>query len=404
VLILIWNAYAIGGTIRTTLNLAGYLAHEHDVEIVSVVRKADRPFFAFPPGVTVSALVDRRPGATPPRLRRMRARLERLPSVFMHPAERSARDWNVWTDMMLARKLRRRTGFLMSTRPGLNLVSALVRPPGMITIGQEHLNLAAHPKAIREAIRHWYPRLDAVVALTNADFEHHDELLGDRVRVERIPNTVRPMGGSPADLDATVVMAAGRLRPQKGFDLLVRAYARVVVDHPDWELRIHGGGPERERLLALAKHEGIAENVTFPGLARELGVEMAKASVFVLSSRSEGFPLILIEAMSKGLAVVSFDCPTGPSDVIDDHRNGILVPAEDVDALARGIREMIDDPELRQRCGSAAAETARAYTMDAIGPQWTALLRDLARMRWAPRPLVRAREPTTKRGPHESST
>lgn len=398
-LILIWNVYAMGGTIRTTLNLAGYLAQDHEVEIVSVVRRVDRPFFTFSPGVTVSALVDHRPGATSPPLRRLRARLERQPSVLMHPAERSARDWNVWTDMMLARKLHRRTGFLMSTRPGLNLVSALVKPPGMITIGEEHLNLAAHPKAIRKAIRHSYPRLDALVALTNADIEHHEELLGDRVRLERIPNTVRAMGGSPADLDATVVMGAGRLKPQKGFDLLIRAYARVVLDHPDWELRIYGGGSERKRLFAIAEHEGIAEHVTLPGLARQLGGEMAKASVFVLSSRSEGFPLILIEAMSKGLAVVAFDCPTGPSDVIDDHRNGILVPAEDVDALARGIREMIDDPELRQRCGSAAAETARAYTMEAIGPQWTALLRDLARMRWAPRALVVGPEPNTH-GPH----
>ena len=129
---------------------------------------------------------------------------------------------------------------------------------------------------------------------------------------------------------------------------------------------------------------------------------MAKASVFVLSSRSEGFPLILIEAMSKGLAVVAFDCRTGPSDVIDDHRNGILVPAGDVDALARGIREMIEDPELRHRCGSAAAETARGYTMQAIGPQWTALLRDLARTRWATRALAVRPEP--KHGPDAQSS
>ena len=382
---MIWNAYAMGGTIRTILNLAGYLAQDHEVEIVSVVRRVGRPFFTFPPGVTVSALVDHRAGATSRPLRRLRARLERRPSVLMHPADRSAHDWNVWTDIMLARKLRRRTGFLMTTRPGLNLLSALVSPPGMITIGQEHMNLASHRKPIRRAIRRRYPRLDALVVLTRADVEHYEERLGGRLRLERIPNTVRAMGGPPPDLDTAVVMSAGRLKPQKGFDLLVRAYARVAPDHPDWELRIHGGGPQRKRLLTVAEQEGIAQHVTLPGIAQQLGAEMAKASVFVLSSRFEGFPLTLIEAMSKGLAVVAFDCRTGPSDVIDDHRNGILVPAKDVDALARAIRAMIEDPELRHRCASAAAETARAYTMQAIGPQWTALLRDLARTRWAPR-------------------
>ena len=108
---------------------------------------------------------------------------------------------------------------------------------------------------------------------------------------------------------------------------------------------------------------------------------MAQASIFVLSSRFEGFPLILLEAMSKGMSVVSFDCPTGPSDIVDDHRNGILVPAKDIDGLARGIDEMIGDEELRRRTAAAAVETAQQYTMEAIGPQWIALFEELNRTR-----------------------
>jgi glycosyltransferase involved in cell wall biosynthesis len=104
---------------------------------------------------------------------------------------------------------------------------------------------------------------------------------------------------------------------------------------------------------------------------------MEQASLFVLSSRFEGFPLILIEAMSKGLPVVSFDCPTGPRDVIDDHRNGILVPPKDIDALASGMLELIADDELRHRLGAAAALTADKYTADAIGSEWERLLDEL---------------------------
>ena len=103
--------------------------------------------------------------------------------------------------------------------------------------------------------------------------------------------------------------------------------------------------------------------------------------MFVLSSRFEGFPLILLEAMSKGLPVVSFDCPTGPRELIENRRNGMLVADGDVDALAAGMREMIADPELRERLAAASVETVQAYSMQAIGPRWDALLDELRRDR-----------------------
>jgi glycosyltransferase involved in cell wall biosynthesis len=110
---------------------------------------------------------------------------------------------------------------------------------------------------------------------------------------------------------------------------------------------------------------------------------MATSSIFVLSSRFEGFPLVLLEAMSKGLGIVAFDCPTGPADIVDDHRNGILVPAADVAGLARGIIELIEDDALRRRCAAAAVETAHRYTMEQVGPQWNALLDELRAARGA---------------------
>ena len=100
--------------------------------------------------------------------------------------------------------------------------------------------------------------------------------------------------------------------------------------------------------------------MTIEGPAEDIGADMAEASVFVLSSRFEGFPLILLEAMSKGMGIVSFDCPTGPADIVDDHRNGLLVPHEDVEGLSRAIREIVEDEELRRRMAAAAIETAAA--------------------------------------------
>jgi glycosyltransferase involved in cell wall biosynthesis len=175
------------------------------------------------------------------------------------------------------------------------------------------------------------------------------------------------------------VVAAGRLAPQKGFDLLIAAFGEVAADHPDWRLRILGSGDRRAELQAMIDARGLADGVELAGATSDIGAELAQASIFALSSRREGFPLVLVEAMSKGLAVVSFACPTGPEDLIEDHANGILVPPQDISAFATALRELIEDEPLRRRLGAAAATTASAYGVDAVGPRWEALLEAVIR-------------------------
>lgn len=377
----------MGGTIRSVHNLAGYLAAEdYEVEIISIFRRRDNPFFGeFPPGVKVSALNDDRPGAKPGRPRLLHRILKGRSSVLMHPADRGFGECSLWVDLMLVRKLRGQSGFLIGTRPGLNLIAAELSPPGLITIGEEQMHLHAHSRPLRKAMRRLYPKLDALAVLTERDMHEYESLLSEglrdgRPRMVSIPNTVRELGGAKADLGARTVLAAGRLTPQKGFDLLIRAFGPVVSRHPHWRLRICGRGERGDNLRRLVEKQGLSDVIDLPG-PRNLVDEMAKASIFVLSSRFEGFPLVLLEAMSKGMAVVAFDCPTGPGEVVDDHRNGILVPAGDVEGLATGILELIEDEDLRRRCGAAAVETARNYTMEAIGPKWEALLGELAQAR-----------------------
>jgi glycosyltransferase involved in cell wall biosynthesis len=117
--------------------------------------------------------------------------------------------------------------------------------------------------------------------------------------------------------------------------------------------------------------------VELPGRTDALGAAMAAGSLFVLSSRWEGFGLVLVEAMGKGLPVVSFDCPRGPSDIVTPGEDGLLVPPEDVPGLTAALLELIEDPPRRARMAAAARETARRYEPAAIVPQWDALLRDL---------------------------
>jgi glycosyltransferase involved in cell wall biosynthesis len=389
---LLGSAWGMGGTIRTTLNLAGYLAQRREVEILSVMRRRDRPFFEFPPGVRVTALDDQRAHG------RLRAALRSLPSALMPRDWRPFRSCSLLTDVRLVRALRGRSGILVGTHPCLNLVIADLSPPGLVTIGHEQMHLRAHHDSVRRAMAHAYPHLDALVTLTEQDAREYAGLVHGPLRVAVVPNSARALEGGEASPDARTIVAAGRLTPQKGFDLLIEAFALVAPSHPGWRLRICGGGWQRPELERLVAERGLDEAVDLPGRVKQLGEEMARASLFVLSSRFEGFPLILIEAMSKGLPVVSFDCPTGPRDVIEDRRNGILVPPGDVEALARAMAEVMDDPELRRRLGAAAALTARGYTIDAVGPRWESLFDELTDRRPAGLVTRRRRRPAPAAG------
>jgi glycosyltransferase involved in cell wall biosynthesis len=379
---LLYTAWGMGGTIRAVLNLAGHLARDYDVTIISVCRTSDRPFFPFPPGVKVVSIDDRRP-KEPSRLGRQlrRVRFSARSSVLMDRSDNVALQFNLWAEIKLVRRLRRRTGFLVTTRPGLNILAAELAPPGLITIGQDHMNFTAYSEALRASMLRAYPRLDAVVLLTERDRASYPQLDGGSVRVEQIPNAVRDMGPQMADLDAKLVISAGRLTRQKGYDLLIPAFGQVVERHPEWRLRIFGAGWRRPALRKMIKKRGLDDVVTLDPPAKDLGAEMEVASVYALSSRFEGLPLVLLEAMSKGMAVLGTDCPTGPAELIEHRRNGILVQMGDVDALARGLLELIEDADLRRSCAAAAIETAREYAPAAVGARWETLLAEL----WAAR-------------------
>lgn len=363
------------GIARVVLNLAGRLAASgHDVEVLSLYRNRRRPAFAVAPGVTITYLLPygtRRADSPPLRF----AEAAASPSVLGR-----RRALNALTDRVLADAFAElgRNDVLITVRPALHPASLVLAPRGrFVRIGWDHLNFRARYDEgvggvdIDRAIE----SLDAYVVLTEADARDYC-LRHPDARVEVIRNGL-PWKPAPTYVPRTErrVVAAGRLMPVKGFDLLISAWARVSADRPDWTLSIYGEGGREAGLREWAARLGV--EVDFAGFTRDIRPVFASAPIVAVSSRSEGFGMTLIEAASQGAALVAFDCPRGPGEIVVDRSNGRLVPAGDVPALAAALAEAMDDEAARVRWGRQALQYSWQYDAARIVAQWEALIEDL---------------------------
>lgn len=226
------------------------------------------------------------------------------------------------------------------------------------------------------ALRRWlYPRATALVVQTRSVATwaraHCRRVEVIENFVERPPRHADPGGGQ----GPWRLLAMGRLSVEKGFDLLIEAFGRIAGPRPDWSLTILGEGPERGRLEALAASLGLERRVSLPGLVADPWPHLLAAHAFALPSRREGYPNALLEAMAAGLPAVAFDCPSGPSDIIEDDRNGLLVAAGDVAALAAALGRLADVPAERVRLGSKAREVAVTHAPARILGRWSDLVK-----------------------------
>jgi GalNAc-alpha-(1->4)-GalNAc-alpha-(1->3)-diNAcBac-PP-undecaprenol alpha-1,4-N-acetyl-D-galactosaminyltransferase len=227
------------------------------------------------------------------------------------------------------------------------------------------------PRIWRLLRRFFYMKAGAVVAQTQDAaiwLQKHC-----RTKIDVIPNALRTLPETCGERRC-YVLAIGRLTHQKGFDLLLRAFARIARDFEGWSVAIIGEGEERETLVKLRRELLLDNRVEFVGQTSEVVGWILQAGLVVQPSRFEGFPNVVLESMGLGAAVISADCPSGPSDLIEDGINGRLVPVEDVEALAAAMAELIADPGERERLGRAAYFVRERYRQDVVMGLWDACL------------------------------
>lgn len=259
------------------------------------------------------------------------------------------------------------------------LVLLATRGLGLPVLVVETSDPEAEPKGGAWAwFRRWTYSFKALVVVPTARARSHfSPDIQSRTTVIPNPVTPAPPEGAAPPEDSPPrpsLVAMGSLRPYKGFDLLLEAFSRLKESHPEWSLTIYGEGPERARLEALRDELGLEGRVRLPGRVKNPHGVLPQADLFVLPSRREGYPMVLIEALSCGLPAVAADCRFGPREILRDGVDGVLVPPEDPEALAEAMGRLMSEEKERRRLSQAALEINERYSLDKVMGVWEDLL------------------------------
>jgi glycosyltransferase involved in cell wall biosynthesis len=352
-----------GGAERVTVNLANYwVAMGHRVTIATLAGRSE-----------VSYRLD-----------------ERVERIDLDVARESRKSFDALLGLVRTLRAIRRT--LKRLRPdaaiGMMTTSATLLAIAALGLqlriaGSERTHPPCYPvprtwRVLRRVVYGW---LSVVVAQTGETGEWLRRNTNAR-KVVVIPNPWMPVEQQRPVLkpeaviaaDANLVLAVGRLVEAKRFDLLIDAFAQLAERHSQWHLTILGEGPDRASLEALTGRLKLRGRISLPGRAGNVGEWYERADLFVLSSAYEGFPNALLEAMGSGVAAIAFACPTGPSELVKNGKNGLLVPPLDNAELARAMERLMVDPSARERLGKAAKQVRNTYQMDRIGDLWLSAL------------------------------
>ncbi|OHV12050.1 glycosyltransferase family 4 protein [Kushneria phosphatilytica] len=238
-------------------------------------------------------------------------------------------------------------------------------------IACEHVAFTSHSSTIQKMKRVAFKSYDKVVFLTERDLEN----FSDMKKFVQIPNPTPFSNISAArhQPDNKKALAVGRLTAQKGFDLLIPAWKAFAEHHPDWKVVIVGEGEDRPMLEKMILESGLQDSCVLNGQSQDIESFYREADLMLMSSRFEGLPMSLIEAQSFALPIVSFDCETGPREIVTHGQDGYLVPVSDTKGFAEAISKVVDEPATYASMSEEASRNALRFDQERIVEQWQSL-------------------------------
>lgn len=367
---------AYGGIEKAIINTANLLSERYEVEIISVYNMPDSPAFPLSDRVTVRYLLRE----TPNREQWKMALRDKKPLAFIRESFRAVK-------ILVAKKLAMikavreiKSGIIISTRHEDNMLLSRHGRPGVGKIAQLHHD-HKFDKKLLEGFEKGYGNIDIFMLLTPGLAEEVSQIMAENrhTRLVAVPNFLEkfPENVVPGNREK-LILSAGRLEPVKGFDRLIEAFAAIHEKVPQWKLVILGEGVERDKLEQLIAQNGLESCVCLPGRADFSRVEqyMSKASVFAMSSHSEGLPFVLVEALSCKLPVVAYDVRVGPEAVIGSSGAGILVEDGNGAEYADAVLRLAEDEQLRLKMAEAAALRAEYFSRENVSLLWYELLEE----------------------------
>ena len=351
----------IGGIERVTSLLANYLTNNPNlkIDIVSLFKGRDKPNYHISDRIKIHYLSESSHGAKPHSLGRIKSLIKKIGKVntFFSNAD---------YDIVLAQSFPSAFALFFSEFPKNKVIAV------------EHVYAQYYNRILQKIRASIYRRFGKVVVLTNNDKIFFDSFL-PRNKTIVIPNPVCLADTQISSLKNKLIVSVGRLEYQKGYDTLINCMNELHAHYPEWRLNIYGDGTLRDKLQYQIDSNHLSAHVKLCGQTNDINSKLREASFYVMSSHFEGFPMVLVEAMNQGLPCVSFDCPNGPSDIIVNGKNGILVPDQNKDELIKAMTILIQDQNLRKQMGLYASKSTNRFSIEIISQRWEKLFEETAK-------------------------
>lgn len=361
-----------GGIEKCVCALANLLSSKYQVEIACSYKLYNEPVFALNNNVSIKYLTDIKPNH-----KELREALKRK-NIFKIAKEliKSVNVLRLRRKTMIKYITTTDSDVIISTRDIFDDWLGEYGSKNIIKIGWEHNHYHDNLKYAREIIRSC-SKLDYLVLVSkNLEEFYKKELNKSKCQCVYIPNVLDKIPNKAAPLKEKRLISVGRLSPEKGFDDLLVIFNKLVKTHPDWCLDIIGDGKEKEKLQEYIKEHNLEEKVTLHGFQKKDYIDkmLQKSSIYLMTSHTESFGIVLIEAMSHGLPCIAFSSAEGARELIDSGRNGYLINNRNIDAYIKKIEDLMDDESARKTIGREGRTSIKKYTGEEVVKEWYNLI------------------------------
>ncbi len=362
-----------GGIEKSVSTLANMLVKYYEVEIISTYKIYEKPVFDIDPRVKIRYLIT----DYVPNQREFREALRNK-----HFLKAFKEGFLGFRKLFTRRRVNIKyiknsdADIIIATRDIFDKWLSVHAPSGVLKIGWEHNHYHGDMGYANKIVRDCW-KLDYLVLVSNNLRKFYSkELRNSKCRCVSIPNAVDDMPKRCASLKEKRLISVGRLSSEKGYIDLLKMYTLILKKHPDWHLDIIGDGEERDRLVSYIKRHDLDKNITLHGFRDKAYIDrmLNKSSIYLMTSYTESFGIVLIEAMSHGLPCIAFSSAEGAREIIKSGKNGYLIKNRSYKAFIKKVDDLIKDIDTRRSIGKESKKSVLKYTTDVVEKKWLKLL------------------------------